>query len=144
MSESKLELEKEFSVPAEMIYDAWLDPNSVKEWMCPANGVTVPEPIVDAKIGGRFEFNMDIGAPDKLPHSGEYKKLERPNTIQFTWNSPNTENKDTLVTISIKKTGESSCHLTLLHERLPSEDSMQGHRGGWTNILETLKNTISK
>ena len=138
MSEAKIELEKEFLVSAEMIYDAWLDPESIKKWMCPGEGMTVPSPVIDARVGGQFEFDMEVGAPEKIPHRGEYKKLERPHTIQFTWNSPNTDAKDTLVTIFIKETGENSCLLQLTHELFPSEKSLQDHKGGWTRILETL------
>ena len=143
MSDFKLEIEKEFSVPADMIYDAWLNPESVGEWMCPADGVKVPNPVIDARVGGRFELNMDVGA-EIIPHKGEYKKLDRPNVIQFTWNSPATNDEDSLVTITIEETGVSSCLLKLVHEKLPTESSMQNHTEGWTNILKTLGAKVSK
>lgn len=70
MRSYSLEVSKDFDVPAEVIYDAWLDPSSVKEWMCPGEGVHVPSPKINAQVGGRFEFDMDIANDTILPHRG--------------------------------------------------------------------------
>lgn len=131
----KIELTKIFSVSAEMVYDAWLDIESIKKWMCPGEWVTVPNPEIDAQVGGKFQFDMAVG-DNILPHFGEYKILDRANKIQFTWNSFNTDNKDSLVTIGIKELNENSCELTLVHELLPNEGSVKDHTGGWTRILD--------
>ena len=144
MKPIKLELKKQFSVPAEMIYDAWLDPESVKIWMYPGEGVSVPNPEIDARVGGKFQFDMEIGGDNRLPHFGEYKVLEKPHKIQFTWNSANTENQDTLVTISIEPIDSQSCQLQLVHELFRTEEAKNDHQGGWTNILETLGRKISR
>lgn len=144
MSEHSLELKKKYSVSAEVVYDAWLDPESIKEWMCPDEGVTVPTPEVDARVGGKFLFNMLVGGGVELPHSGEYKELERPSRIQFTWSSVNTKNQDSIVTIDIRPLDGNSCELTLNHKLLPSEESRNDHNGGWTRILDTLEKEIQK
>ena len=143
MSTHSLEIKKKFSVPADMIYDAWLDPNAIREFMRPMDVVTIPEPKVEARVGGAFQFDMHAGE-NIIPHKGEYKILERPTKIQFTWNSMNTNNDDSLVTITINAIDKSSCELTLLHELLPSESSKNDHNGGWTNILKTLDEVVSK
>ena len=135
---------KTFSVSAESVYDAWLNPESVKTWMCPADIVSVPNPKIDAKVGGKFQFDMKIGEDRVIPHSGEYKILERPTKIQFTWVSVNTNNEDSLVTITISPLDSNRCELKLVHELLPSEESHKDHEGGWNNILKTLHEKISK
>jgi uncharacterized protein YndB with AHSA1/START domain len=137
VSNYSLEVKKVFSVPSNIIYDAWLDPEAIKVFMRPADVVTVPNPEIDATVGGTFLFNMHAGE-NILPHKGEYKILDRPNKIQFTWNSMNTKNEDSLVTITINSIDENSCELTLVHELLPSEASRDDHNGGWTNILKNL------
>jgi uncharacterized protein YndB with AHSA1/START domain len=143
MSKFSLEVKKTFFVSAEMIYDAWLDPQAVQEFMRPADVITIPEPKIDANIGGAFLFEMHAGE-NVLPHKGEYKILNRPNKIQFTWNSVNTNEEDSLVTILINKVDENSCDLILTHELLPSESSKNDHNGGWTNILKHLEGLTSK
>jgi len=79
-----------------------------------------------------------------MPHKGKFKILDRPNKIQFTWNSMNTNNEDSLVTIIINALGENSCELTLLHEMLPSESSKNDHNNGWNNILIKLNEMVLK
>ena len=139
----KIEIRKELSASAEMVYDAWLDPESVKKWMCPAEGVIVPNPHIEAKVGGKFQFDMQAGE-NSLPHFGEYRQLERPNKIQFTWNSFNTNNQDSLVTIVIESSGENSCFLTLTHEKLPTDESIKDHTNGWTRIMNCLADECKK
>ncbi|MDA8792133.1 SRPBCC domain-containing protein [Bacteriovoracaceae bacterium] len=133
----KIQLTKIFPVSSEMVYDAWLNVESIKKWMCPGEGITVPNPIIDAQVGGKFQFDMSVGE-STLPHFGEYKILDRAKKIQFTWNSFNTDNKDSLVTISIESLSDKSCELTLMHELLPHEGSIKDHTSGWTRILECL------
>lgn len=142
MSQYELEVSKEYNASAEMIYDAWLDTELIKQFMCPGEGVTVPNPVIDGKVGGRFEFDMKVGE-NLLPHRGEYKVLDRPNKIQFTWVSSNTNNQDSLVTITINPTGETTCKLTLHHEMLPTESSRDDHNGGWTRIIDQLSKKVS-
>lgn len=140
---SKIELKKMLPVSAEMVFDAWLDPESIKQWMCPMPGVTVPNPIIDPRVGGQFKFDMEVGE-NVMPHIGEYKVLDRPNKIQFTWNSVNTNNADSLVTVYIEPSGDKACELTLLHELLPSEESVKNHTTGWTNIFDCLEKSCTK
>ena len=138
-----LEIQKEYSVPAQVVFDAWLNPDLIRLFMCPADGVTVPSPAVDAKVGGKFLFDMKIGPDKSLPHKGEYRIINRPKQLQFTWSSINTNNEDSLVTIDIEDTGSNSCLLKLKHELLPTENSRKDHNGGWNNILKTLNEKLS-
>ena len=143
MSKHSLEIKKKFSVPADIIYDAWLDPKAIKEFMRPADIITIPEPEIDASVGGAFLFNMHAGE-NVLPHKGEYKVLDRPTKIQFTWNSMNTNSEDSLVTITITALDKNSCELSLVHELLPTESSKNDHNSGWSNILKTLNELVLK
>ncbi len=137
MEKFQLEVSREFKVPAKMIYEAWLDPQAIKEFMKPGDVVTVPAPEVDARVGGAFLFKMHVGE-NILPHKGEYKVLNPHKMIQFSWNSMNTNNEDSIVTINIESIDEKSCRLNLTHEKLPTESSKNDHEGGWSNILKHL------
>ena len=143
MSNIIVDVKRIFSVPAEVVYDAWLDSKAVEAFMKPADIVTVPSPEIDAKIGGKFLFNMHVGE-NVLPHKGEYRILDRPNKLQFTWNSMNTKNEDSIVTITIESLDDNSCELVLKHELLPTESAREDHKGGWTNITKTLDELLSK
>ena len=137
MNNHSLTVTKNYKVSAETIYDAWLDPEMIKLFMKPAEVVTVPTPELEARVGGAFSFDMHVGEK-VLPHKGEYKVLNRASEIQFTWNSSNTKEEDSLVTITIKSLNDNECELTLVHELLPTDASKEDHKGGWTNILNEL------
>jgi uncharacterized protein YndB with AHSA1/START domain len=139
----KIEIIKKYFVSEEVLYDAWLDPLLIKEWMCPGEGVLVPYPKIDAKIGGKFQFDMHVG-DSILPHFGEYRVMDRATKLQFSWISGNTNNEESIVTLIFKNKGEESCELTLIHELLPTEESAQKHKGGWVRILDELFNYYSK
>lgn len=135
---NELRISKELNAPIEMVYEAWLSAESIKEWMCPAEGVTVPNPVLDAKVGGKFDFSMRVGT-SLLPHTGEYKTLERPTKIQFTWNSENAGHQGSLVTIELENLGNDRTLLKLHHEMLPSKDEREKHQGGWSRVLDCLE-----
>lgn len=119
----------------EDVFDAWLDPNRLKEWLCPGSAI-VPLAEIDARIGGRFRIVMRDEGVD-YTHVGEYREIARPRRLVFSWASPATKGQNTLVTIEFRARGEST-ELTLTHERLPDKDTADKHKRGWQSIMEKL------
>lgn len=143
MSEYSLKVEKLITASAEMVFDAWLDQENINKWLMPADGITVPNPEIDARVGGKFSLAMQVG-DQLLPHSGEYRVIDRPNKLQFTWNSPHgTNGEDTLVTILIESK-DGGTLVSLVHESLPTEQQRDNHQGGWGRILEHLNQHSQK
>ena len=121
---------------ASELFDAWLDADSLGEWMGPCAGDARSDVKVDARVGGAFEFIMHVGA-NSIPHTGVYVEITRPSRLVFTWNSPNTGGQDTLVTVEFKP-GTTGTEIVLTHERLPASQ-IDGHTGGWTVIFDNLE-----
>ena len=138
-----LEVEKIINSPAAMVFDAWLDQNNISKWLMPGEGVIVPNPKIDPKVGGKFDLTMKVG-DNLLPHSGEYKKIDRPNELEFTWNSPHgTNGTDTLVLITFESINESQTKVKLKHTFLPTQNQRDDHSGGWARILDCLESVIN-
>ena len=78
----------------------------------------------------------------ELPHRGEYKTIDKYSTLSFTWGSEHTVS-GSLVTLSFKKLTPNETELTLYHEGFPDEGSRNNHEGGWTKIVDKLKNYLS-
>lgn len=117
------------------VYAAWTDPESVRAFLCPGD-TTVSHIEADVRIGGRFRVVMRDGDRD-VAHRGEYRVLEPGRRLAFTWSSPITGPRPTLVTIELSP-HEDGTRLVLIHESLPSDDSATRHRRGWTSIVEKL------
>jgi uncharacterized protein YndB with AHSA1/START domain len=134
-----LVIQRLLRVPRERVFAAWLDPVSVAQWM-KAGGVDRVTAELDARVGGKFRIVMRHSGKD-VEHRGEYRAIDPPALLSFTWISVHTDDRPTLVTVELQERGGST-ELTLTHRDLPS-DEVDNHRQGWTAILATLDRTLT-
>ena len=69
--------------PAADIFDAWTDPAAMAQWMTPVGTATAD---VDLRVGGRFRLVM-ADARLRIEHTGEYRVIQPPELLVFTWRS---------------------------------------------------------
>jgi uncharacterized protein YndB with AHSA1/START domain len=136
----KLEITRLIPANREKLFDAWLDPVMLAQFMIPGPDMTVPKATSDAREGGRFLVIMRAGDQD-LPHAGTYKTIDRANRLAFTWESPMSPVEDSTVTVDFED-AEGGTNLRLTHVRFQSDESRTNHEGGWTRILTTLADKI--
>ncbi len=138
-----LELTLTKIVPAstETVFNAWLDPKDLAQFMRPAPGMGAPTVEVDGKVGGKFLITMKAGEQE-LPHRGEYKEITPFRRIVFTWRSGHTV-ADSTVTLSFRPIDDNKTELTLHHCGFPSPESRDDHQGGWTVIVDRLVDSFS-
>ena len=79
-------IEKLVPAPPRVVFDAWLDAEALRRFMCPAPGSSVSHVECDPRVGGKFLIMMNVGGQD-LPHRGEYLEIERYTRLVFTWRS---------------------------------------------------------
>ena len=132
----EISLSRDIEAPRSDVFEAWLDTGALTEFIRPAEGVTIPKAEVDAREGGSFLIVMQVG-DEQLPHSGEYRKIDRFDQLVFTWNSAHA-GEGSVVTLDFEELAPDRTRLHLHHAGLPSEDSRNAHQGGWTQILESL------
>jgi uncharacterized protein YndB with AHSA1/START domain len=118
---------------AEDLFDAWLDPEALAIWMRPG-GIKKTVAKVDARVGGRYEIVMQGDAT--FPHTGEYRVIDRPRQLVFTWISSGTEHHESLVTVDFVSAGKRT-EVVVTHEQLPSSQRTS-HTNGWSSALEHL------
>jgi uncharacterized protein YndB with AHSA1/START domain len=115
------------------LFDAWLDPEALAEWMRPGT-IQRSEARVDPRVGGSYEVIMH-GEKGPIPHHGVYKLIDRPRRLVFTWTSP-FAGADSLVTVDFRKL-HGSTEVIVTHERLP-ESEIASHTRGWTSAIAHL------
>ena len=118
----------EWVIPGEIdrVFDAWLDPQSVMQWMRPGPGMTVPRVTIDARVGGRYTIVM--ASPDgEIPHTGEYRVIDRPSRLAFTWVSEPARNS--VVTVDCERVSDTRTRVILSHEKLPSQQNERSPSG---------------
>jgi uncharacterized protein YndB with AHSA1/START domain len=141
MSEQTVVVRKILPASREEVYDAWLDCEGMRQWMCPGP-VTSAEVTLEPRVGGRLRILMKAPKSD-YDHTGEFRVLDRPSKLQFTWVSPGTDHQETLVTVELHERG-TQCELVLTHERFPREEAARQHEEGWGQIADKLGDYLAQ
>lgn len=130
-------------IPAsrEEVFAAWIDPESIRDWMCPGETVTA-EARLDPRVGGSYRIVMKSPTRE-VDHTGEYLVVEPPAKLVFTWISNSTGNQPTLVTVELFERG-GACELVLTHERFTNAEAVRRHQGGWSQIVDKLAAHLAK
>ena len=137
-----VQLRRRFGATAERVFDAWLDPDRVRQWMriCaerqPARGETVRIEI-DARVGGTFTF-VDRREGVEVAHTGQYLELDRPRRLVFTWSIPQLSPDADRVTVDVLADGE-GCMLTLTAEMSPERAEYAARAAeGWGTMVDAV------
>jgi uncharacterized protein YndB with AHSA1/START domain len=134
----------------EQIYDAWLDPATVRAWddrnlkdRDPSSAVTRIE--TDPRVGGRFLF-ADIRDGEETETWGYYRALEWPTRIVFTWfTSPEEEEEDnSTVTLEIAPKEGGGSLATMRHDMSAEwADYIEQTANAWRGMLKSIEDTLS-
>jgi uncharacterized protein YndB with AHSA1/START domain len=116
------------------VFAAWTDPVEMSAWMTPVGAASVE---VDLRVGGRFRLVM-ADEHLSIEHTGEYRVIEPPRLLVFTWRSEFTAMRETVVTVRLTARGESETELEVTHE-LATDEQARSHAEGWAQILSRLE-----
>ena len=134
LSSAAVVVRRTIAASAEDLFDAWLDPEALAQWMRPGT-IHSTAARVEPRVGGAYEITMQAQSGPIL-HKGVYRTIDRPKRLVFTWMSAHTESHESLVTVDFVKLDKKT-EVIVTHEQLP-ESAMPSHRNGWTSGLEHL------
>jgi uncharacterized protein YndB with AHSA1/START domain len=127
---------RDYAVPPERVFDAWLDPDSLARWMV-GRDVRDEEVLhvhVDSRVGGAFSFLVRRDGQE-IDHVGTYLAIDRPQRLVFSWHVPPDVEALSRVTIDVAPR-PGGCTLTLTHEIDPRYAEYAARtEQGWTTIL---------
>jgi uncharacterized protein YndB with AHSA1/START domain len=118
----------------EVVYEAWIDPQGIREWMCPGD-VTSAEAVFDVRVGGSYRIVMKGKERDHV-HTGVYQLVEPNAKLVFTWTEEGND-VTSLVTVEFLAYGNES-ELVLTHERFTKPDVAKRYENGWGTIAQKL------
>ena len=134
MNDLTVNVTKTINAPIEAVFDAWLNPEMLTQFILPMRGMAQPQVENDPREGGTFSILMQVG-DEQIPHTGTYLSIERPNKLIFSWVSP-ASSDDSVVTLIFNSQGANSTALELTHVRFIDEQRRANHEGGWRTILQ--------
>jgi len=141
MTDLTVKINKTIHAPIEKVFDAWLNPRMLSKFMLPMPGMPAPDVENDPREGGSFTIVMHAG-DDKLPHTGEYLEIKRPDKLVFTWVSHRSVENST-VTLNFTKVDDHKTNISLSHVKFIDEQARSDHQGGWGNILDKIDEVMS-
>jgi uncharacterized protein YndB with AHSA1/START domain len=130
-----------FKAAPERVFDAWLSPDLVGQWMFGAKlrDEEILRIAVDGRVGGSFSFLVRRQG-EEIDHVGKYLEIDRPRRLVFTWGIG--EGDSSRVVIDIVPVG-TGCELTLTHELHPDwADYAARTEAGWTKMLGVLDEVL--
>ena len=135
-----LTVTRRFDAPPERVFDAWLDPKLIAQWMGP-RGVHAEATKLEPRVGGTYIVAMHT--PDNMNPkvSGTYKEIARPSRLVFTWTWAH-ETQETLVTVTFKAVGTGT-EMTLQHTNFTSAERRDSHNNGWTGSFDKLADVLA-
>lgn len=135
MNYQSITFKKILPATCEEVFDAWLDPEGMSEWMRPRS-VMDCKVFMEPRVGGVFRIIMR-GPGEEIINTGIFQILDRPVKLQFTWISSRWKNQETLVTVEITQRA-SDCEIVITHNQFPLDLSAEQLLTGWNQILDKL------
>jgi uncharacterized protein YndB with AHSA1/START domain len=121
--------------PPAVVYDEWLDPDALAEWMCPRPAYATKIEC-DPRIGGEYRIDIqEVGT--RITVIGRYLELRRPHRLRFTWWCSNWDPgvPESIVTVTLDPHGAEETLMTIEHTHL-RPDLVDRHARGWALIAE--------
>lgn len=130
---TQVRVEKLFRHPRERVFDAFLDPAWVGEWLYATPSGAMEHVLYEPWPRGRIEIFERRGG-DLAEHHGAFVEIDRPRRIVFE--TKYSDDPPVLVTVTFSDHGD-GCRVVLEHT-LPPEWAhfVEGASKGWTMILD--------
>lgn len=130
-----LTLNRFVAATPERAFLAWTDPDLLKAWFGPESR-TCPTAELDPRPGGSWRACMRADDGAEAWVEGEYREVDPPHRLSFTWAWVNDGERghETLITIDFRPK-DGGTEITMLHEGFETEESAANHNEGWTSSM---------
>src|ERR1700736_6299458 len=149
-------LERTYDASPETIWQAWTNPEKLKQWWGP-NNVIIPECEVDLRVGGKFYIVMEAGEAmgpykgTKWPMLGSFTVVKPTSQLSYTaqaWTEGQKEettiDQTTELTLA-EENGKTKLKIkAAIYKTGPgAEMAVQGMRAGFTQQLDKLNDFLT-
>jgi uncharacterized protein YndB with AHSA1/START domain len=121
----------------EVVFDEWLDAESMEEWMCPRPARCV-DITIEPHVGGTLRFDVDDKGTSVLI-TGQFLAIDRPRLLRFTWRNSNWADPTavSVVNVAFEPVGDDETLMSIEHSLAPPEEFENFHTG-WTRTFDQL------
>ena len=123
-SDREIVITREFHAPRHLVFEAWTDPDHVRQWYgCDASTLVACE--IDLRINGEYRYVLRM--PDGLEHTqrGVYLEIVRPDRLVYTERHVSSlfQVNEAFVTVTFaERDGWTRLTSTILYDRIEDRD----------------------
>lgn len=121
------------------VFRALTDPEEVPLWWGVAGAYETTTAEIDLRPGGRYRFAGTSAARGTFEVSGEYRRVEPPEHLEYTWNPDWDDGATGSVVRWHLEPRDGGTHLRVEHTGFLTEASYLGHRNGWPGVIAGLR-----
>src|SRR3954471_11028297 len=122
--------------PARIVFEAFTRAELFRRWWVPRSmGMTLLSCGLDARVGGKYRLEFDVGGPEPVAFFGTYVEVQPYSRLAWT----NDEGGDggSVTTVTFEEKGGKT--LVILHESYPSKEALDAAGTGAADaMLETF------
>jgi uncharacterized protein YndB with AHSA1/START domain len=140
---SDLRLERVYDAAAEVVFDAFTDPDAQQELYADAPDWIV-ESECDLRVGGRWSIAFGPPGQTRARETNLFQVVDRPRRLVYasTMTLPDGSSVDTHVQVTFQEE-EGRTRLTILQRGFPTPQLRDDFAGGWPSILDGLGRVVS-
>lgn len=141
-SKNKVYISRTFQHPVEKVFEAFINPEWIKNWWGPANVLTV-NVDVDLKIGGKYMFGMQKQNGELFQITGEYKDIVPNELLVFSSVYENLPSPPPESIVIIKfKSLETGTEVSLVQEFEISPPDFENRTKSWEAMLGRIEKLL--
>jgi uncharacterized protein YndB with AHSA1/START domain len=124
------------------IWRAMTDPAELARWWGP-HGFTTPSIEFEPRIGGSYRIAMRPAEGEVFHLDGEFREVDPPSRIAYTfrWDPPAPDDRETLVTLSLRERGKQT-EVELAQGEFATQERLELHDSGWNDSFEKLEGLL--
>ena len=136
-SERELVVTRTIEGPAQVVFDAWTEPELLRRWWVPKSvPVSLLSCEMDVRVGGAYRFTFQVDPATTMAFFGRYIEVSPPSRL--VWTNEEGEGDAVVTTVTFDEDG----HRTRLvvHDLYPSKEALDAAiaSGSTSGVDETL------
>ncbi len=141
-SKNKVYISRTFQHPVEKVFEAFINPEWIRNWWGPVNVSTV-NIDVDLKVGGKYKFGMQKQNGELFQITGEYKDIVPNQLLVFSSAYENLPSPPPESTIIIKfKSLETGTAVSLIQEFEIVPPDFESRTKSWEVMLKRIDDLL--
>jgi uncharacterized protein YndB with AHSA1/START domain len=124
--------------PARIVFEAFTKPELFRRWWVPKSmGMTLLSCEMDARVGGKYRLEFDVGGPEPAAFFGTYVEV-KPHS-RLAWTNDEGGDGGSVTTVTFEEQGGKT--LVVLRESYPSKEALDA---AGTGAAEAMVETFDQ